>query len=418
MDYHTAFIGIGKLVSIQNRALLRKVDMNDPSNLSLGFELVRFQVDLSRTEFRYSDPDNLKQRTLQSLAHTLGLEYEYCLRTREARVTRSDVLTSHQVEISRSSFDQEIVSQGSCTLEEVSSGWPDINENAVFTKHPDRVTTPTDDLGTFDLLEGLEFSNDDFTVEGFDWSSSFCERQAGERVIEPSGFRETASMPPDLPNGQELLQQPSAFCGSAQFALDFVPNGDYVSGDPIQDQSCIPDCLRVGNKSHFGSSREKICHDYPSTPPIHDPQLLSHLLSLDPGYEELSDCLSETSIYNSWQASSRRGSGSGSRFGSRVGSSSSSIGSVNSDRFRGWASSIISKRPSMHRRNSSTRFQELVFDANPSCPSSTTSTPSGRRKPLDSIARAAMKAVKAISACWRCRFLRKQVGLSATLGVI
>ena len=38
--------------------------MNDSSNLSLGFELVRFQVDLSRTVFRYSDPDNLKQRTI------------------------------------------------------------------------------------------------------------------------------------------------------------------------------------------------------------------------------------------------------------------------------------------------------------------------------------------------------------------
>lgn len=384
--------------------------MNDSSNLSLGFELVRFQVDLSRTAFRFSDPDNLKQRTIQSLAHSLGLEYEYCLKTREATVTRSEILTSHHLDISCSSFDQEIITQGSWPPGSLSGGWPGINENPLFAKHPDRVTTPTDDLATFDFLEGLDFSNDGFTMEEFDWNPSACEGQAGEKVMEPSGLRETLSMPPDFPNGQDLLRQPSAFCEPVQFPPDLGSNGDYVSEDPIQDQSCIPESPRVGDKSHFGSLREDICHDYSSTPPIHDTQIISPLLPLDSRYEELSDYLSETSTYNCWQASSRSGSRSRSRVSSRVGSSSSSIGSLNSDPFRGRASSVIRKRPSMHRRNSSTRFQEIVFDANPSHPSSATSTSSGRNRPLDSIARAAMKAVKAISACWRCRFLRKQVG--------
>ena len=136
--------------------------MNDPSNLSLSFELVRFQVNLSRTEFRHSDPDNLKQRSLQSLAHSLGLEYEYCLRTREARITRSDFPISPQVEISRSSFEQEIVTQEH--PEDFCSGWPGINENAIFIEHPDGATTPADDLGTLSLFESLNFSSDDFTM--------------------------------------------------------------------------------------------------------------------------------------------------------------------------------------------------------------------------------------------------------------
>ena len=381
--------------------------MNDPSNLSLGFELVRFQGDLSRVEFRHSDPDNLRQKTLQSLAHGLGLEYKYCTRTQEATITRSDVPIPHQVEISRSNYDQEIVTYG--PPEDVSNRWPGINEQAICTKHPDGVTTPADDLRAFDLLEGLDFGNDDFTMEEFDWNSSSGERQACEKVMESSEFRETVSIPPDLSNGQEFLQHWGTFCGSVQFPVDSVLDGDYVSEDPIQGQPCIPQCLEVGDKGDFGSSSKEICHDYPSTPAIHDPQFPSTPLSLKCGYQELSDCLSETSLYTSWQASSRPGSRSGSRVGSRVGSSSSSIGSLDSDRVRGRVSSIISRRPSIHRRNSSTRFQELVFDANPSRTVSTTSTSSGRHKPLDSIDRAAIKAVKAISACWRCRFLRKQV---------
>jgi hypothetical protein len=377
--------------------------MSDPSNLSLRFDLVRFQVDLSRTEFRHSNPDNLKQRTLQSLAHSLGLEYEYCLRTREARITRSDVPISSQAEISHSSFDQQIVTQG--LPENTSGNWPGIEEGTIFTRHSDFVTTPTDELGTLDW----DFGNDDFTIEEFDWDKIFGEHQADEKALESSELLDTVSIPTGLPNGQGLLQHWEALCGSPQFIDDFVPNNNYISRDPVQGQSPVRQCLGESDKGDFGSSSKEICHKHPSTPAIHDRQFPPTPLSLKRGYEDLSDCSSETSLYNSRQAGSRRGSRSGSRVGSGVGSSSGSIGSLNSDRGRGRITSIFGRRPSMHRGSSSPRFQEFIFDANQSRPSSTTSTSSRRHKPLNSIALAARKAVKAVGACWRCRFLRKQV---------
>jgi hypothetical protein len=70
---------------------------------------------------------------------------------------------------------------------------------------------------------------------------------------------------------------------------------------------------------------------------------------------------------------------------------------------------FASRRPNAHSRSGSRRFREIVFDSSQSRPTSTTSTSSVRRRPLNSIARAASRAVKAMGACWRCKFLRKQV---------
>ena len=63
--------------------------MNDPANLSLYTDLLRFQGDTTRHEMRLKDQNNATQRAIQNIAHALGLEYEYYLITREVRITRS-----------------------------------------------------------------------------------------------------------------------------------------------------------------------------------------------------------------------------------------------------------------------------------------------------------------------------------------
>ncbi|KAH8756869.1 hypothetical protein BGZ57DRAFT_802906 [Hyaloscypha finlandica] len=56
----------------------------------------------------------------------------------------------------------------------------------------------------------------------------------------------------------------------------------------------------------------------------------------------------------------------------------------------------------------SSGYQEIILNSDSSrVPSPATS---GRRGPLDAAGRAAMKAVKAVRACWRCKFLRKTCG--------
>lgn len=61
--------------------------------------------------------------------------------------------------------------------------------------------------------------------------------------------------------------------------------------------------------------------------------------------------------------------------------------------------------------NGSSGPREIVFDSNPSRAQSGISKSSGRKGPLDAMARAAMKAVKVLGACWRCKIMRKEVGL-------
>jgi hypothetical protein len=82
--------------------------MNDPANLALYSELVRFKVDLSRTEVRFILPDNLKQRTLLSFAHGLGLQYEYSVDSLEARITQVIVFTRFEAGTARSQSREPI----------------------------------------------------------------------------------------------------------------------------------------------------------------------------------------------------------------------------------------------------------------------------------------------------------------------
>lgn len=68
--------------------MLRIPDMNDESNLELYSKLLLFKNDLSRDEILWPHPENTLQRTLQSLAHRLNLEYEFSLGAQVARVSR------------------------------------------------------------------------------------------------------------------------------------------------------------------------------------------------------------------------------------------------------------------------------------------------------------------------------------------
>ena len=68
--------------------LLGSVDMNDPSNLSLFSRLLLFRKELSEEDILWHNAESSQQRILQSLAHRLGLEYEFSLATGIARISR------------------------------------------------------------------------------------------------------------------------------------------------------------------------------------------------------------------------------------------------------------------------------------------------------------------------------------------
>jgi hypothetical protein len=68
--------------------LLGTVNMNDPSNLSIYSRLLLFRKELSEEDIQFNNPDSLRQRILQALAHHLDLAYEFSLATGIARISR------------------------------------------------------------------------------------------------------------------------------------------------------------------------------------------------------------------------------------------------------------------------------------------------------------------------------------------
>jgi hypothetical protein len=125
--------------------------MNDPANLSLYSELVRFQADHSKLEVRFSYPSNEMQRILQSFAHGLGLEYEYFLDSREARITRAIVLTSEPV------LGPSLAVARRRGLENISGGSSNIYTNKASDQQRSFISAPTDNSGPTFELDCLDF---------------------------------------------------------------------------------------------------------------------------------------------------------------------------------------------------------------------------------------------------------------------
>jgi hypothetical protein len=62
--------------------------MNNGQNIAIYTQLVRFQSENFSEDTVFVKPDRAQQRTIHELAYRLGLEFEYSLGTRSARVTR------------------------------------------------------------------------------------------------------------------------------------------------------------------------------------------------------------------------------------------------------------------------------------------------------------------------------------------
>ncbi len=84
---------------------------------------------------------------------------------------------------------------------------------------------------------------------------------------------------------------------------------------------------------------------------------------------------------------------------------------------RQWRRSLSNASNASALSAASSCYQQIVFDSKLSGAASPNSSTSGRRGPIGATARAAARAVKEITACWRCKFLRKTVSTSRGLQV-
>lgn len=137
--------------------------------------------------------------------------------------------------------------------------------------------------------------------------------------------------------------------------------------------------------------------------PTPTPSSSSRPSSAAAAHDELAAIFTDTPFFKSRRNSSKVSSKPGSRVISRTASRAESAISTTSEQ----GITKVSRRSSSS--NHCAGFQEFVFNSHPSRPASRLSGSSVRRGTMDAMARAAMKAVKALGACWRCKWLRKDV---------
>jgi len=207
--------------------------------------------------------------------------------------------------------------------------------------------------------------------------------------------------------------------GLSQSSTDFVPIVPIVPRDEhlgeaehdskVSRPFSIDQFTGVGDKNNRGSSSIKTNHDNRSTPAIHDHKPYSAPSSLKCGYEEVSDGFSEASIYHSWPASSRPVACLEVELGAAaalLGVRIAAAAMFEADLVEYCL--LLEGRPARIAETAREGFKKLF------------STPAKLAqlapRPLVTAQKAigfdcscCCKAVKAISACWRCKFLRKQV---------
>jgi hypothetical protein len=352
--------------------------MNVPSNLRLYSDLIRFQIDLSRNEIRFNNPDHLKQRILQTLAHQLGLEFEYF--QKEARITRPDIQALHETGVSCACPEPPGSSQISQDEILGTSSAPTANNMSDLHSAVGRETPSSNQWQTADF-DILGYGNNEiFSTAAPNWTDNFYRPPEGADGSDLLDLGEFTELESDSQQSTEALQFQSSY------SLAVAPHPTVSMNVEHQGGPNTPDFILSEPGPRAYSSL------FPST----EFQTHEDFLQM-PTYEDFGAALPETSFF-----SSRQG---GSKAVSRTGSTSS----MHSEIGRSRISKVFSRRSSVQSRESSAGYQELVFDSNLSRTVSWTSASSGRRGPLGTVARAAMNAVKAVGSCWRCKFLRKQV---------
>lgn len=384
--------------------------MNDAVTLSFYKELIIFQHDLSRTEVLFPNPSNAEQRTIQTLAHSLNLVFEYTLQSRSARVVRQQ---SHEMLPPPSNQEFE----------------PEISQ---------AFQVPAWGLD-FDMDSGM-----DFDLLGLDYSTNLDEIMAGISEF-PQNFGVDASTDLLTTTKYSSSSQPTSTCkGSSLENSQSIPLNS--SSPPWDDMLCLSPSLpaehsKISPGPDFTmpiSNGESLIPNQASNGSMPPPNTNSsltdlHNFGLCPLPQRRSDIADSVSqlarperlsalvgpdamhFCDPLQTSADGLSYSQHHFGSRSGS----VSSVQSHRSHRPQSRVqkIFRRQSSVNSTASSGYREIIFDSNSThsaaSRSSVGSAASGRRAPLSDIARAGYNIMRKLGACWRCKFLRKTVSAAS-----
>ncbi|KAF2489887.1 hypothetical protein BU16DRAFT_166805 [Lophium mytilinum] len=438
-------------------------DLNDPWTRSIYTQLVTFKVDMLKEFWTLENPTPSQQRILQALAHMLELEYEYLAAVKSAWVSRPILQFSQSGELlpctslpeSNAENTPGVLTSFSTNtgfheaplwaLEASSqhSGQSGLGQSGPLWNFNEQPNQSTDGyiLPSRDAHAGC--SGADFAHPPVDdWSLSIMMAShdcfpATDPQVEHVTGQFSHSM------GDYVSQMNSSVSPTAQANIS-IPCGDpppdiVVPQQPSDGQrrsiACAncrrrkirckgADASEDGRCTNCVRFKRKCTFTFISRP------LLSRPLGVDihpvsQGQEAYASPLSRrNSLTNSPIPQPASGSWPSSPgyaqtdnpymmsrpTSSRASSLASSAGSTQSQRGRSRFPRLFHRSSSTHSKASS-GYEEIVFDADPTRSPSQASVSSGRRGPMDKLAKATMKALNKIGSCWRCRILKKSCDL-------
>lgn len=342
--------------------------MNNHSNLSVYIQLITFRSG-SAEEISIDVPQDCQVETARCLSRRLNFRFRYSYDARKAIITRD--VSRHSLElpslINLAIDTQDLFYGDFNNIEDT-----DTDVDADIPVFRGFVTTllensgglgaPVHDVGlSHELFEGLPLDLDNNAFDEF--TNGFqCEQNGGDMLPDWS----------DLVNIADQHEDPDTnMLDSTQF--------DENAFDDLLG-SLETDHLIMSSQATTGISNPVIdipaCRDKPLVPVA-----VSHVPTPRPL------------------------------------SRAESVHSLPSEHSQSQAIDILvkpgSNRSESSLNNTPSSYQEGVFSSTPGLSSLPTTYGSSPRRmgPLDSVTRAKANAVKAIGACWRCKFLRKPVSL-------
>ncbi|KAF4626905.1 hypothetical protein G7Y89_g11252 [Cudoniella acicularis] len=375
--------------------------MNDASNLRCYTKLIRFQMSPSEEELLFESPDTVQQRTIQSWAHAMGLEFEYSLATRIARVVRQAPTVATE---SAGMFDGEPTSSISFLNSQYAQPL-DYNFDGVFNQDqfllPDLVAITSQPTTSHTKKGSYETSDKSTQTDMY----PLHHPTHPHLPIQPvSTYPPAATILPPVSNSNNTYTPQGHRVKSMRAILACQPCRSIKLAKPLPSIATTEQRSRV---SAVVLERENAALSTPSVSLVLGRVLIAA--------SKIKIRKSKIQINNEGFNAPSLKHGTPTQMHEPTGppliprQESSQIGppmSVEGERGR----ELVKRAYESHsilNSPASSGYQEIIFDSSSPRMRSPASASSGRRGPLDAAARAAANAVKAIGSCWRCKFLRK-----------
>lgn len=420
--------------------------MNDPANLAYYTQLVELRANSSLAMRHFVSPSKSQQRTLQSLAHAMGLDYEYSRVTRTVTITKE--FPNNQPGVAGG--------RGLRFIHQHLEGITDDSSKILITTDPNETLLNYEiQIANPSLNLCDESSNNklNLTLTDLDYSSGFSDGFDVSQSPAPIRPRRTA-LPSAVISNQEHLAEPNEYfqptlgCINPWSPTIFnsweLGQPDNPSVGPIDNAQRLFSEYSIDSNPFEGNWNEDYYadfgHGFESVNSLHKPYrckfhscknarfFSSTALRLHEREAHAMHRYRKHKFPCTFDGCERGVPGNGfleqtslcrhiMRVHRPLPSPARGSRKLLKKRKDSYAATGASRQsPSSMVSNSSSGYQEIIFDSksdHSSGQESACSRQSGRSGPLGKVAVAAMRLVKAVGACWKCKFLRKQVSINA-----